>query len=454
MAIINDGIVSMASALGAKSSSRQFVQSGKLSDQTLLNMYQDNWLIQKYVERITEDMTKKDREIKTALDSDQLEYMNDIATRLDVFTVRKDALAWGSLLGEALIVAVTSYRDEDTLDDYMQTPLDLEIERIERFIVVDKTGFDTRDCGVVQDIRSASFNRPEYFNLQSGGGIKVHHSRCHHICLGRSASRQRTSYRTKRGTSDVQAFKEQLITYLTACVNVSDIVDESKTDVMGIEGFNQGVASGNEDAYITIATAQKFIRSSTGFMLKDKNDLWEQKELTYSGLVDIIKMYRDDLSGATGMPLTLLFGQSASGFATGDEDKQNYCQMIQSRQESRLRGIDEFIDLFILDEMGLDEPRLRFEYPSIEVESKTESATVMQTVTTALSTMLQDGVITEAQYATELRHRGIVSCITDEDIDDLEDMINETPTETTGSETEQTGGNLLPPSADEPSQTP
>lgn len=446
MTVINDNIVSMASALGQKSSSRKFVNSGTLSDSTLLDMYHNNWAIQKYVDKIAEDMTKKDREIKTPLDSDQLEYLNDISTRLDTFTTRKDALVWASLLGESLIVAITSYRHGETPKDYLGTELNLDLERIERFIVFDKTGFDTNNQNNVEDITSRQFNKPEFYQAHFGGGTKIHHSRCYHLKLGKQAFKQRTAYRARRGTSDIQSFKEPLMSYLTACVNVADIIDESKTDVMGIQGFNQGVASGNQDRYIEVATAMRFIRSSTGMMLKDKDDLWEQKELTYTGLVEIIKMMRDDLVGAMHMPLTLFFGQSASGFASGEEDNRNYCQTIESRQESRLRGIDEFLDQFIINEMGLDLQRFRFIYPSIEVKSETEAATIMQTTTTALSTMLQDGVITEAQYAEELRRRNIVSCITDEDIEELEDMNNEeeTPTQTQGGEAEQTGGAVLP----------
>ena len=450
MTVLNDNIVSLASSLGQKSANRRFVRTGVLSDNTLLNMHSDNWIVQKYVDTIADDMTKKDREIKTPLTSDQRELINDISTRTNAFNARKDALTWASLLGESLIMAITSYRHTDTPDDYLSTPLDLNEERITRFLVLDKTAFSPVQGTLIEDVTSPAFGRPEYFQINSGGGTRVHHSRCHFVKLGKNAFKDRR----KRGSSDIQSVKEQLMAYLTICVNVSDIVDESKTDVMGVDGFNQGVASGNEERYIQIAMAQKFIRASTSMILKDKNDEWEQKELTYTGLVEIIKTFRDDLAGGLGIPLTKLFGQSASGFASGTEDNQNYYETIESKQESRLRPIDEFMDKFILDEAMIEETRLRFVYPSIEVESQTEKATVFGTVTTALSTMLQDGVINEAQYASELKSRNLVDCITDENIEELAEFDREEKTQNQSGTSEPSSGNILPNPTHEPSPTP
>lgn len=432
MAKINDGLVSMASSLGEKSSSRRFVKSGKLSDRTLQTMYDDNWIIQKYIDYFADDMTKKNRIINTPLSSSERTALELSSERLGVFNARKEALSWLSLQGEVLVVAITSFRGEETPDGYLAQPLDLEKESIDRFLVFDKLAF-TPSQKRLDDITSASYNMPINFKLNPSN-IEVHHSRVCWLRLGKISALERGARSAKRGVSDIQSFYKELYAYLALSVNISDIVDESKTDVLSIADFKSHINSGREEDYITLANAMKLIRSSTGMMLKDKNDDWEQKELTYTGLVEILKALRDDLAGATRMPLTRLFGQSASGFASGEEDNQNYYETVGSRQESRLRPLDQFFDRFLLNDIGTTFDKLDFSYPSIELANENEQVANLVAVTGALSQQLQDGVINEAQYASELKSRGLMSSITDQNIAFLEELANEPIAEDTTTE--------------------
>lgn len=448
MAKINDGIVTMASSLGKKSDLRTFRSGSRLTDKTLLDMYSRNWIVQKYVQTLAEDMTKRDRNIRTPMTSEEKTALDMATSRLGVYDHRKEALEWASLLGDSLIVAITSYASGETPDDYLSTPLDLDVEEIDRFIVLDKTAYDVTQSNIIDDITSPSFNMPEFYTIRLGNQ-KVHHSRVCRTMIGKQAYLTRLG-RNRYGTSDIEAVKDAIMSYLTALTNVSDIVEESKTDVLSVENFMNGIMSGNEDSYVELARAMVSIRSSTGFLLKDTTTTWEQKELTFTGLIDIIKAFRDDLAGGFRMPLTRLFGQSASGFASGEEDNTNYYERISGAQESRLRKIDEFFDKFLLDEINSEHNRLDFDYPSIRIVSDSEQATILGTTVTALSTALTDGVITEVQYAQELKSRDLISSITDADIEDLKEMISEptptsedTTTQITSGQTEQTSGNLL-----------
>lgn len=447
MAKINDGIVTLASNLGKKSAMRTFGATSKLSDRTLLDMYSNNWIVQKYVQTLAEDMTKRDRTIRTNLTVDEQLALEMATARLGIYEHRKEALEWASLLGDSLIVAITSYASGTTPDNYLSTPLNLDIEEIDRFIVLDKTAYDVTQSNIIDDITSPSFNMPESYRIKLGNQT-VHHSRVCRTMLGKQAFLGRLS-RGRYGTSDIEAVKEPIMSYLTALTNVSDIVEESKTDVLSVDGFMRGIMAGNEEEYAELARAMLSIRSSTGFLLKDKDTTWEQKELTFTGLIDIIKAFRDDLAGGFRMPLTRLFGQSASGFASGEEDNTNYYERIAGAQESRLRKIDAFFDKFLLSEINSEHNRLDFDYPSIRIVSDSEQATILGTTVTALSTALTDGVITEVQYAQELKSRDLISSITDEDIETLKELVSEptpedTTTQTTSGQAEQTGGDILP----------
>lgn len=431
MTKLNDGIVSLATSLGQRSQQRDFAAGRKLTDKTLANLYEHNWIVQKFVDVRTTDMTRLDREVLTP------EFDNDIyemkARRTGAFKAREEALQWTSLYGDSLVLAVT---DEENLEKPLQ-----DNETIQRFIVLDKTAYDFEVLET--DITSANYGKPRMYKIN--GDTLIHNSRVCRTEGGKRSFKERTSQLNRYGRSDIQAIKDSLFNYLTVCTNIFDIVEESKSDILYIDDFNMGIAAGREDEYQALAVAMNSIKSSTGSMFLDGKTRWEQKELTFAGLTDIWNQARTDLAGACDIPLTRLFGQSAAGFASGEEDNQKYYESIASLQESRLRPIDDFIDSFLLDEL------VDYIYPSVELSNETEKSTILTATVGALNTLLQSGIIDEVQFAKELKAADLVN-FSDEDITALEELISE-PTEEDptaqieGSPTEQTIGSVLPQAA-------
>lgn len=445
MTIINDNLISMANSLGQRTAARDFVQAPKLTDRKLSTLYSDSWIIRKYVDVRTRDMTRLNREITTEMSPEQMKAFEAANRRLGVFKCREELMAWTSLYGDAMVLAIT---DADA--ESMKEPLD-DAELVQRFIVLDKTAY-TFDKDRETDITSANFNKPRMYKIDVGSGeILVHNSRVHRVEAGKRSIKERNTFAGQYGRSDIQPIYQPLLNYLATATNISDIVDQSKTDVLSIEGFNAAIAAGREADFIAVAQAMRSIRSSTDALMIDATANHDQKEMTFAGLVDILKSQRDDLAGACDMPLTRLFGQSAAGFASGEEDNQNYYETLASLQESRLRPADDFFDKFVLREMRSEFNQLDYTYPSIELSNEVEESTILVSTVGALSTALQDGVITEAQYATELKNKGLVNSITDQDINELENMLSE-QAQIAASEAEQASRSLLSESNVNPSE--
>ena len=70
MTKLNDGIVSANNSLGERSQARTYTRNRKLNDNLLATLYDDNWIVKKFINGITTDMLRLDREIKTDLESD------------------------------------------------------------------------------------------------------------------------------------------------------------------------------------------------------------------------------------------------------------------------------------------------------------------------------------------------------------------------------------------------
>lgn len=437
MTTLNDNIVSMANSLGQRTAARNFVAGPKLNDKKLGELYADSWIIQKFVDGAVRDMTRLNREITTPLTTEESAALESAYRRLGLFAKREEAATWASVYGDAMVIAVTDSED-------MESPLE-DTESIVRFIVLDKTGYTPMTNNIEDDITSPLFGKPRMYRINVGpGDTLIHASRVHRIQAGKRSIKETNTVAGKYGRSDIQPIYQPLINYLSTAINISDIVDQSKTDVLSIEGFNQAIAAGLEQQFVEVALAMKSIRSSTDALMIDSTANYDQKEMTFAGLVEILKAQRDDLAGACNRPLTRLFGQSAAGFASGEEDNQNYYETISSLQESRLRGLDDFFDKFILKDIGIEHSQLDYTYPSIELSNDTEVAAILSTTVTALSTAWQDGIINEVEYATELKNKGLVSSITDESIAALKELLSE-EAETESSEAEQASRALLSP---------
>lgn len=450
---LNDGLVSMATDMGIKTNNRRYQKGRVLSDKELSDMYQDNWIVGKFVDKVAQDVTKLPRNIESDLDEADLQSIERVEKRLKVTKVREEAFKLARLHGDAMVVAITSFEDSETPKDYLESALDLENERIIRFLVLDKTAYKPYDSKLIEeDIQNPNFGRPVHYQIT--GNLKVHHSRVHRVIAKDPPFNKRNSAKGMYGISDVQGIYHALQIHDAIVLNISDLVEESKTDVVQIDGFNEGVKAGLESQYIQVAWAMKTIKSSQNMMLIDALAKWEQKEITFTGLVDLWKQSMNELAGAMWMPITLVFGQSASGFASGEEDGRNYRDDINSLQESRDRPLYEFIDKFTLDDVKLKKTNIEwsFSYPSIEEKSMLTIADVLQKLASALQILLQEGVINEAQAAAEIKRLGLVYSIDDEHIKGLYSALEELKAAKGREETEtgnakQESRSLLPETA-------
>ena len=68
----NDGIVSFATGLNSRAEQRTFIGGKRITDKMLSNLYADNWIVRKFVDVRTTDMTRLDRDILTQFEPEEL----------------------------------------------------------------------------------------------------------------------------------------------------------------------------------------------------------------------------------------------------------------------------------------------------------------------------------------------------------------------------------------------
>ena len=131
-----------------------------------------------------------------------------------------------------------------------------------------------------------------------------------------------------------------------------------------------------------------------------------------------------------------LFGQSPSGFSTGDGDLENYYSRVNSLQERRLRRhIRWLLDISWRSLFGQPLPEdFTFEFNKLWEMSDTDRATMASNVATALATAVRDIGMPQHAALNDLRNLsdiiGIGGSITDKDIEDAKAEWEEAESET------------------------
>ncbi|MEX9217043.1 DUF1073 domain-containing protein, partial [Providencia rettgeri] len=318
---LKDSLSSLITSLGEKIGAVIYSdKKPKVSDKELMAMYENSWVVAKYINKTADDMLKVPRVFIGDIDSSLQQQIEDIETELGTYQIKHDALTWSSLLGDALIVAIT-----DCDDVQIVSPLNLQNENIVKFLVLRK-GEYTPDSKVICDIQSPYLGEPIIYNIDIGTGeLQFHHTRCHRIKLGKHSIKDRSKF----GTSDLQASYEAIKIFDTAIVSTGDTIQEANVDVLFIPNMNEQIAAGQEDKVLSYLRVMKEGKSSTGILAIDAGDAsiqgrYEQKTAQFAGLSDVITKMFSVLAGALSRPLSILFGQSATGFSSGEEDNKAY----------------------------------------------------------------------------------------------------------------------------------
>ncbi|MBD1228374.1 DUF1073 domain-containing protein [Xenorhabdus griffiniae] len=418
---LTDGLHSMMTSLGERVAAIKYASNkADIPDKELLAMYKNSWVVQKYINKTAYDMLKLPRELSGDIDEELKTRITDTERELDVYGIYRGALTWASLLGDSLIVAVT-----DCPDEMIDEPLNLQSEDIIKFLVLRK-GEYTPASDVISDIASPHFGHPQSYQLNIGSQqLRFHHTRCHRTKLGQHSIKDMPKF----GTSDIQAPYEAIKIFDSTVVSTGDTIQEANVDVIFLPGLNNQIDSGQEAQVIEYARVMKQTKSSTGLMLMDAGDgtmqsRYEQKNAQFAGLSDVMTKMMSVLAGALDRPITILFGQSASGFNSGEEDNKTYYETINGLQEERLRPMQEFVDQFVLDKLTTD-IEISYKYPPIDSVNKTEEANRFTQYATGFTTMVQAGFLPEDTALREMVARGVLTTVTEADISSIAEARNE-----------------------------
>lgn len=414
---INDGLENVAAGLGTvrdKRSHTFYAMPRTLTNWELENMYRGSWLCKRIVNVPADDMTREGVQLFFDDDEDgKSQFAVEQAEKaLCLWDKVNEALRWSRLYGGSVIVLLTKGA---TLDQ----PLDVETIRQGDLLgmhVLDRHRISATNL-LIRDLSDPSFGLPEYYILAESS-VRVHHTRVLRF-NGQKLPFFAWQANGMWDDSELQHVLDSVTNVDSASASINSMLYEANVDVIMSKGLADTLASEGGEAKITkryqvAATMKSFNR----MLLLDGEETYEKKQNQFTNLDKIWMNFMVDVCGAADIPMTRLFGQSASGLnATGDNDIRNYYDMIKSKQNKDLRPRLEYLyDILLRSIFGTRPEDFRFDFKSLWQISDTEKATIENTRATRDQTYVNLGIVPAAVVAKDLKEHGTYVNLTDEDI--------------------------------------
>lgn len=251
--------------------------------------------------------------------------------------------------GSAIYVGAV---DGDTPDQ----PLQVQSIRAIRHLTV----FERRQLTAVQyqeDPMKPDYGKPLLYQVQSfsgvGTGQKVHASRLV-VFPGRRVTDRNPTENEGWGDSVLSLVWDVLRIFNQSWLGVGYTMFDFSVAIMKIKGLASILAANSPEVVATRAQAVELGRSLAKTILLDSEEDYERKTTALTGVPDVLSQLSTRLAAAARMPISKLFGQSASGLnATGEGDARNWYDAVAVYQESDVRpAYEQILKLLFASKSG------------------------------------------------------------------------------------------------------
>lgn len=413
--------------------------------------YRSSWIVGAVVDSYAEDMTRAGIDLLGDGAQDWQEEIHAEADRLELWSALCDTIKWSRLYGGCLAVLMLDGQD-------VSKPLRIDTvgkDQLKGIMVLDRWVVQPTLEDIVKE-PGPDLGHPRFYDViadsQGLQSMRIHHSRCIRLDGVTLPYWQRIA-ENGWGQSVVERLWDRLLAFDSTTQGAAQLVHKAHLRTYKVKGFREIVAVGGKalEGLIKQIEMIRHYQSNEGLTLMDMEDDFEAHQYTFSGLDNVLLQFGQQVSGAVGIPLVRLFGQSPAGLnSTGESDIRNYYDNVKQAQERKLKpGVSKLFGVLFRSVMGTVPPdNFKIKFNPLWQLSDDEKATTANTVSTAVATACNANIIDRATALKELRNSaeitGIFQSVTDEDIKEAEDepppMMGEN-NEAAGQENEETDPN-------------
>lgn len=343
VAWLTDSLLNMVSGLGAsqdKNAHNMHVLN-LLTQQDVEAAYRSDWISRKVVDLPAYDMTRARRQWQAK--KDVIEAVELEEKRLQMWPHLFKALKLARLHGgSALIIGGPGQMDEPL------APRDVTRGSLRFLLPVRR--YDLRTVSRELDLYSPYFGGPQMYELLNYGNRRwrIHPSRVI-VFKGNEIPGDKDDEGSYWGDSVLQVVNDAVINAGVAQAGIASLIHEAKIDIIQVPNLMENLST---DEY-SQALVKRFMlanqaKSMQNALILDAEEKWERKQINFTQLPDVLKLYLQVASAACDIPATRLVGLSPQGLnATGDTEERMYYDRISGEQVSwlqpKLDGLDEMI---------------------------------------------------------------------------------------------------------------
>lgn len=348
-ATVANSLSSLASSLGADGSngasnltsmmptlSSNMYAPVTLMWQNLMFMYKTHGLLQTAIDMPVLDALRGGLDITSDQIGSDLGLLEDKIEEDGVLDRIGDSFIWARLFGGGALVVNSEADSESPLGDEVADGGKVEL-------------YDACRWELQCDRRIPSDGFYGFY------GKKLHESRVMTI-LGKRAPFLIRAQLSDWGMSEFERMIEDFNIFLRGREVIYSILDEAKLDVYQLEGFAAQLATSN-GTQLTTRRIQMMnsIKNFQNALILDAKDKFDQKQLSFGGLAEILKENRIMIASALRMPIAKLFGLGSTGFSSGADDLENYAALVESEVRTPMRPIiRKVLKLYVKNLFGED----------------------------------------------------------------------------------------------------
>jgi len=372
----------------------------------LLNYsYKTYGFIQTAVDQPIDDAFRNGVGIDSAtMEIEELEELKQSMEDNGDFEEIKRALKWARLFGGGVLIANTEQNADSILSEKRLYNRKLEFYASDRWETICATP-------------DKSSQESDYIYY----GKTINNSRVYPV-FGKYAPYYVRMRLQGWGMSMLEQTLPPLVTYLKGINVMLELLDESKIDVLKINGLATTLMQPNGTATIRkrvdTAAANKNYKS---MITMDKEDEYEQKQLSFGGLPELSKEIRIMIASYLKLPVSKIFGVGSSGFSSGEDDLENYNAMVESEVRQQALGLLKWvIDLRCMQLFGRKAQDITIKWNPLRVLSAEQEQNITDRKVDNAMKLLNGGILTKRQVAQKLVKEDVL-VLDNQEIERIED---------------------------------
>jgi hypothetical protein len=220
----------------------------------------------------------------------------------------------------------------------------------------------------IYDLRSPRYYKPKMYIIN---GQQVHWTRVIDLSYYEPADRDKPDY-DYGGISESELIYDQFVADAIVQRAASTIIDKASTFVYKIKGYKDAIQMKQEEDIVKYISTCEDGRSIYGALITDADDMVEVLNQSLADLdkVDNITLRR--LAMVTGLGMTVLIGEQASGLnSSGESERQGFQDTIENLQSDYLlEPLNQLAEIFGLGAISFKENQGQSASERIDYETK------------------------------------------------------------------------------------